>query len=89
MIIPLDTNIVGYLTKIQSTVSRAIRKCGQAAYVTETALLGQGNYYIMAGVSAACITPPLVLDINRFSQEDRTAALVNYVLGPYLLRQRI
>ena len=35
----------------------------------------------MAGVSAACITPPWVLDITRFSQEDRTAALVNYVLG--------
>ena len=59
----------------------------KAAYVTGTALLGQGNYYFMAGVSAACITPPLVFAIaatikkNRFSKEDRTAALVNYVLG--------
>ena len=59
----------------------------KAAYVTGTVLLGQGNYYFMAGVSAACITPPLVLAIaatirrNRFSEEDRTAALVNYVLG--------
>ena len=59
----------------------------KAAYVTGTVLLGQGNYYFMAGVSAACITPPLVLAIaatlkkNRFSEEDRTAAMVNYVLG--------
>lgn len=59
----------------------------KAAYVTGTVLLGQGNYYFMAGVSAACITPPLVLAIaatirrNRFSEDDRTAALVNYVLG--------
>ena len=59
----------------------------KAAYVTGTVLLGQGNYYFMAGVSAACITPPLVLAIaatikrNRFSEDDRTAALVNYILG--------
>lgn len=59
----------------------------KAAYVTGTVLLGQGNDYFMAGVSAACITPPLVLAIaatikkNRFSEEDRTAALVNYILG--------
>lgn len=59
----------------------------KAAYVTGTVLLGQGNFYFMAGVSAACITPPLVLAIaatikkNRFTSEDRTAALVNYVLG--------
>ncbi len=32
----------------------------KAAYVTGTALLGEGNYYFMAGVSAACITPPLI-----------------------------
>ena len=31
----------------------------KAAYVTGTALLAQGNYYFMAGVSAACIAPPL------------------------------
>ena len=30
----------------------------KAAYVTGTLLLGQGNYFFMAGVSAACITPP-------------------------------
>lgn len=59
----------------------------KAAYVTGTVLLGQGNYLFMAGVSAACITPPLVFAIaatikkDRFSEEDRTAALVNYILG--------
>lgn len=59
----------------------------KAAYVTGTVLLGQGNYLFMAGVSAACITPPLVFAIaatvkkNRFSEDDRAAALVNYILG--------
>lgn len=59
----------------------------KAAYVTGTVLLGQGNYLFMAGVSAACITPPLVLAIaatikkNRFTPEDRAAALINYILG--------
>lgn len=59
----------------------------KAAYVTGTVLLGQGNYLFMAGVSAACITPPLVFAIaatvkkNRFNDEDRAAALVNYILG--------
>ncbi|WP_432722986.1 fructose-specific PTS transporter subunit EIIC [Staphylococcus equorum] len=31
----------------------------KAAYVTGTALLAQGNFLFMAGVSAACIVPPL------------------------------
>ncbi len=59
----------------------------KAAYVTGTVLLGQGNYYFMAGVSAACITPPLIIAIaatffkNRFTKEDRTAGLLNYILG--------
>lgn len=59
----------------------------KAAYVTGTMLLGSGNYYFMAGVSAACITPPLVIALaatfckNRFTADDRTAGLVNYVLG--------
>lgn len=59
----------------------------KAAYVTGTVLLSQGNAFFMAGVSAACITPPLVFAIaatlkkNRFSKEDRTAALINYILG--------
>ena len=32
----------------------------KAAYVTGTALLAQGNHTFMAGVSAACIAPPLI-----------------------------
>ncbi|HBO37980.1 MAG TPA: PTS fructose transporter subunit IIABC, partial [Pasteurellaceae bacterium] len=41
----------------------------------------------MAGVSAACITPPLIIAIaatifkNRFAKEDKAAAYVNYILG--------
>ena len=59
----------------------------KAAYVTGTMLLGQGNYFFMAGVSAAFITPPLIIAIaatffkNRFTKEDRTAGLLNYILG--------
>lgn len=59
----------------------------KAAYVTGTTLLAQGNYYFMAGVSAACITPPLIIAIaatiakRKFTKEDRSAAYVNYVLG--------
>ncbi len=37
----------------------------KAAYVTGTLLLGQGNYFFMAGVSAACITPPLVIALLK------------------------
>ena len=50
-------------------------------------LLAQGNYLFMAGVSAACITPPLVIALaatfkkDRFTEDDRTAGLLNYVLG--------
>ncbi len=59
----------------------------KAAYVTGTLLLGQGNYYFMAGVSAACITPPILIAIattvfkNRFTKDERAAGLVNYILG--------
>lgn len=59
----------------------------KAAYVTGTMLLGQGNYFFMAGVSAACITPPLVIALattffpKGFSQEERAAGMVNYILG--------
>ncbi|PJI08412.1 MULTISPECIES: PTS fructose transporter subunit IIC [Clostridium] len=59
----------------------------KAAYVTGTMLLGQGNYYFMAGVSAACITPPLVIALattifpKAFDADERAAGLVNYVLG--------
>ncbi|KAB8307334.1 PTS fructose transporter subunit IIC [Erwinia endophytica] len=59
----------------------------KAAYVTGTLLLGQGNYFFMAGVSAACITPPLVIALattffpKGFNEEERTAGMVNYILG--------
>ena len=59
----------------------------KAAYITGTMLLSQGNYYFMAGVSAACITPPLVIALattifkKQFNDEDRAAGLVNYILG--------
>lgn len=59
----------------------------KAAYVTGTTLLASGNYYFMAGVSAACITPPLIIAIaatiskKKFSKADRAAAYVNYILG--------
>lgn len=59
----------------------------KAVYVTGTLLLAQGNYYFMAGVSAACITPPLVVAIattffkKGFTEEERAAGFVNYILG--------
>lgn len=59
----------------------------KAAYVTGTTLLASGNYYFIAGVSAACITPPLIIAIaatiskKKFSKADRAAAYVNYILG--------
>lgn len=59
----------------------------KAAYVTGTMLLAEGNYFFMAGVSAACITPPLIIAIattlfkDVFDEEERAAGLVNYILG--------
>lgn len=59
----------------------------KAAYVTGTMLLGQGNYYFMAGVSAACITSPLITGFaailfhKYFDQGERNAAYVNFILG--------
>lgn len=60
----------------------------KAAYVTGTMLLGEGNFYFMAGVSAACIAPPFVIAFSTtifrnkaFSEEERAAGLVNYILG--------
>ncbi|MDI5790004.1 PTS sugar transporter subunit IIA [Bacillus licheniformis] len=63
----------------------------KAAYVTGTALLAEGNQYFMAGVSAACITPPLVIAFatllfrKYFSQQDRNAGLVNLFSAPLIL----
>ncbi|WP_085246821.1 PTS fructose transporter subunit IIC [Gilliamella mensalis] len=60
----------------------------KAAYVTGTMLLGEGNFYFMAGVSAACIVPPFVIAFSTtifrdkaFTEEERAAGMVNYVLG--------
>lgn len=59
----------------------------KAAYVTGTALLAQGNYYFMAGVSAACLTPPFITSIatllfrDRFDDAQKSAGLANIVLG--------
>jgi PTS system fructose-specific IIC component len=59
----------------------------KAAYVTGTFLLGQGNYFFMAGVSAACIAPPLITGFaviffkKYFDQSDYNAGIVNFVLG--------
>ncbi len=59
----------------------------KAAYVTGTALLAQGNYSFMAGVSAACIAPPLtttfsaLLFKDRFTKEEKNSAYVNAILG--------
>ena len=59
----------------------------KAAYLTGTALLAQGNYYFMAGVSAACIAPPLatgfavLLNKKAYSAKERSAGYVNFLLG--------
>lgn len=60
----------------------------KAAYVTGTMLLGEGNFFFMASVSAACIVPPFVIAFSTtifrgkaFSEDERAAGLVNYVLG--------
>jgi len=59
----------------------------KAAYITGTMLLGEGNYTFMAGVSAACITPPILTALattmfkNQFTEEEKANGLVNYILG--------
>lgn len=59
----------------------------KAAYVTGTLLLAEGNTTFMAGVSAACIVPPLITTVavllfkNRFDTNERNAGLVNFILG--------
>lgn len=59
----------------------------KAAYVTGTALLAQGNATFMAGVSAACIAPPLITGFavllfgRYFDANERNAGLVNFILG--------
>lgn len=59
----------------------------KAAYLTGTALLAQGNYFFMAGVSAACIAPPLatgfavLFNKKAYSAKERSAGYVNFLLG--------
>lgn len=59
----------------------------KAAYLTGTALLAQGNYFFMAGVSAACIAPPLatgfavLMNKKAYSSKERSAGYVNFLLG--------
>ena len=59
----------------------------KAAYVTGTALLAQGNTSFMAGVSAACIAPPLITGFatlffgKYFDTNERNAGLVIFILG--------
>ena len=59
----------------------------KAAYVTGTVLLAQGNYYFMAGVSAACIAPPLatgfavLMNPKAYSKSEKAAGYVNFLLG--------
>lgn len=59
----------------------------KAAYLTGTALLTEGNLFFMAGVSAACIAPPLIIAFatvffrRYFTKEEQNAGLVNFVLG--------
>ncbi|MDN6293862.1 MAG: PTS fructose transporter subunit IIBC [Alkalibacterium sp.] len=59
----------------------------KAAYVTGTALLAEGNTYFMAGVSAACIAPPLITGFavlffgKYFDKEERNSGFVNFILG--------
>lgn len=59
----------------------------KAAYLTGTALLAQGNFYFMAGVSAACIAPPLatgfavLFNKKAYTAKERSAGYVNFLLG--------
>lgn len=59
----------------------------KAAYLTGTALLAQGNYYFMAGVSAACMVPPIATGFSvlfnkkAYNEKERSAGYVNFLLG--------
>lgn len=96
----LNNSVMGWLSQLESAnpiLLGIVIGCmsafdfggpvNKAAYITGTMLLSQGNYYFMAGVSAACITPPLVIALSttifrrQFNEEDRAAGLVNYILG--------
>lgn len=59
----------------------------KAAYVTATGLLADGNYTLMAAVMAGGMVPPLAIALsttffkNKWTEEERNAGLVNYVMG--------
>lgn len=59
----------------------------KAAYLTGVALLAQGNTFFMAGVSAACIAPPLatgfsvLINPKAYTKDERSAGYVNFLLG--------
>ena len=59
----------------------------KAAYVTATGLLASGNYTLMASVMAGGMVPPLVIALSttffkdKWTEEERNAGLVNYVMG--------
>ncbi|MFT8348436.1 fructose-specific PTS transporter subunit EIIC [Clostridium saccharoperbutylacetonicum] len=59
----------------------------KAAYLFGTASLASGNFDIMAAVMAGGMVPPLVIAIcttvfrNKFTEKDRQAGLVNYIMG--------
>ncbi|ASN04530.1 PTS fructose transporter subunit IIC [Virgibacillus necropolis] len=96
----LNTGLMDFLSTVQSTNPLILgvivgAMCGfdmggpfnKAAYLTGTALLTEGNLYFMAGVSAACIAPPLIIAFatvffrRNFTKEEQNAGLVNFVLG--------
>lgn len=96
----LNNSLMDFLSAVQSTNPLLLglivgAMCGfdmggpfnKAAYVTGTALLAEGNLYFMAGVSAACITPPFIIAIattifrKHFTPQERNAGAINYILG--------
>ncbi|GAA0447073.1 PTS fructose transporter subunit IIBC [Virgibacillus salarius] len=96
----LNEGLMDFLASVQSTNPLLLglivgAMCGfdmggpfnKAAYVTGTLLLSEGNLYFMAGVSAACIAPPLIIAFatvifpKYFTKEERNAGAVNFILG--------
>lgn len=96
----LNEGLMTFLTGVQSTNPLLLglivgAMCGfdmggpfnKAAYVTGTVLLAEGNLYFMAGVSAACIAPPLIIAFatvifpKYFTKDERNAGAVNFILG--------
>ena len=59
----------------------------KAAYVTATGLLASGNYILMGAVMAGGMVPPLAIALsttffkNKWTEEERNAGLVNYIMG--------